>query len=227
MEPHPLDRPVFHALRGGWAAHAQRHGQAVRLDPDLGPFAALDAGATGSGDLVALAQVAAPIWLVEAAPVVPPPGLAVVRTAELAQMVLEQLAEHRDDGRGKPLGEADAAEMAALAHLTEPGPWGRLTHRNGGFFGVRDAGGRLIAMAGERMHLPGHGEVSGVCTHPDARGQGLAFQLMHRVTSAILARGDRPFLHSYAGNRTAIALYERLGFRTRRLMTVTLLAPMD
>ena len=75
------------------------------------------------------------------------------------------------------------------------------------------------------MRLPGFGEVSGVCTHPEARGQGLAFALMHQVAAAILARGERPFLHSYAGNRTAIALYERLGFRTRRQMTVTLLAP--
>ena len=225
MDSHPLDRPVFHALRGGWAPHARRIGQGMRIDPELGPFAALDDPDGDASALVALAEQGAPIWLVETAAVVPPPGLRVVRTAELSQMVLETLVDHADDVPAVTLGEADAAEMAALAHLTEPGPWNRLTHRNGGFVGVRDAQGRLIAMAGQRMRLPGFGEVSGVCTHPEARGQGLAFALMHRVAAAILARGERPFLHSYAGNRTAIALYERLGFSTRRQMTVTLLAP--
>jgi ribosomal protein S18 acetylase RimI-like enzyme len=225
MLPHPLDRPVFHALRGGWASHARRAGGALRLDPRWGPFAALDDPSGDPRDLVALAAADAPLWLVEAEAVPPPDGLHLVRTAELAQMVLETLADAGDLMVGDPLGDADAADMATLAHLTEPGPWDPLTHRNGGFFGVRDADGRLIAMAGERMRFDGFAEVSGVCTHPDARGRGLAFALMHRVAAAMLARGERPFLHSYAGNQTAIGLYERLGFRTRRLMVVTVLAP--
>ncbi len=222
---HPLDRPVLHALRGRWLPHARRVGQAVRLDPLLGPFAALDEPHGDASGLVALASEGAPLWLVETAPVPPPAGLHVVRTAELAQMLLEALADSPDTCPIQPLGEADAAEMRALALLTEPGPWAALTHRNGGFVGVRDGAGALIAMAGERMATPGYAEVSGVCTHPEARGQGLAFALMHHVAAAMLARGDRPFLHSYAGNRSAIALYERLGFRIRRQMTVTLLAP--
>ncbi len=44
---------------------------------------------------------------------------------------------------------------------------------------------------GERMHPPGYTEVSGVCTHPDFRGRGLARQLSAAVAMAIEARSER------------------------------------
>jgi predicted GNAT family acetyltransferase len=121
-----------------------------------------------------------------------------------------------------PLGEQDAGEMLALASLTEPGPFFARTHRLGGFVGVKQ-GGKLVAMAGERMKPPGYTEVSGVCTHPDYRGRGYAAGLMRVVGRAILARGDLPFLHVYASNTGAIALYHGLGFTLRRTMMMTVL----
>ena len=39
----------------------------------------------------------------------------------------------------------------------------------------------------------------------------------------IVAGGNVPFLHSYAGNAKAIGLYESLGFAGRRNMVVTVL----
>ena len=48
---------------------------------------------------------------------------------------------------------------------------------------------------------------------------------MSAVMRRIVARGQTPFLHSYAGNSGAIALYERLGFTRRRALTVTVLMP--
>ena len=110
------------------------------------------------------------------------------------------------------LGESDAAEMLALTTLTQPGPFRARTHEVSQFWGVREDG-RLLAMAGERLKLPGMSEVSGVCTHPGARGRGLAALLSRHVASEIIRRGEVPFLHAYAGNDGAIQLYEKLGFQ--------------
>jgi predicted GNAT family acetyltransferase len=74
----------------------------------------------------------------------------------------------------------------------------------------------LIAMSGQRTHVPGFVEVSAVCTHPDARGRGYARTLMSAVMESILQDGDTPFLHSFADNHAAIRVYEALGFVLRR-----------
>jgi predicted GNAT family acetyltransferase len=87
----------------------------------------------------------------------------------------------------------------------------------GGYVGFRD-GPRLVAMGGERLRPPGCAEVSGICTHPDARGRGLAEAVVRSVARGIQARGDLPFLHVAVGSpseATAAALYERIGFRER------------
>ncbi len=117
------------------------------------------------------------------------------------------------------MGAGDASDMLALALLTQPGPFEAETWRMGRFFGVRRAG-RLAAMAGQRMHPPGFVELSGVCTHPDFRGEGLATRLTNHVTRAILDTGETPFLHAWADNTGAIALYEKLGYRLRCEMNV-------
>jgi predicted GNAT family acetyltransferase len=132
------------------------------------------------------------------------------------------VAPPEPDARIVPLTDADAPEMLALARLTEPGPFFERTHQLGDFFGIR-LEGRLAAMAGERMKPPGFTEVSGVCTHPDYRGRGLAGALTRRVCAQIVARGETPFLHAIASNTTAIRLYEELGFSYRRNIQFPLL----
>lgn len=224
MTGHPLDRPVWSCLTGAQAHLAHGGDAALRIDRGYGPFAAArdpgDAAQAALAALVVEPDDAIAIVEPEAWPV--PPGLRLERSGELLQMVAEQpdLGEH--DPRVGPLGESDAAEMAALALATEPGPWGPLTHRYGAFYGIR-IDGRLAAMAGERMRPGGYAEVSGVSTWPEFRGQGMAAALIRRVMRGMAARGEVPFLHSYAHNTGAIRLYEALGFRARRTMALTVL----
>lgn len=223
--PHALDRPVWNMLTGRQAHLARGDAQALRIDPGYGPFIAARDGSDEAQ--LALAALIAPeeqVWLVEPEEAPVPPGMQLVRTAQLVQMLAEAPRLIPDEGfEIEQLGEADAPEMAALAMATEPGPWGERTRLYGTFYGIRREG-RLAAMAGERMR-PGEGfaEVSGVCTWPEFRGQGLAARLIGKVMAGFAARGDMPFLHSYAGNAAAIALYESLGFRVRRNMVVTVL----
>lgn len=224
-ESHPLDRPVWSALTTGWSPFAQGDARALRLDPRYGPFGAPANASSDSLDaLTALIPADGELWLVGAGDLPTPDDATVLRTALLHQMIAEHIVPSSQSIDFLSLDEGDAPEMLALAQLTKPGPFTTLTHRLGDFIGVR-RDGQLIAMAGERMKIDGFTEVSGVCTHPDHRGQGHAGALMRVVAQRILARGEIPFLHTYASNVTAIALYEKLGFRLRTPVNMVVLGP--
>jgi len=85
--------------------------------------------------------------------------------------------------------------------------------------------GRIVAMAGERMRVPGHTEMSAVCCHPDFRGRGWPTDLMRAVSREIVARGETPFLHVLDSNAGAVRLYGSLGFRHRRTLTIMTVRP--
>lgn len=225
MAAHPLDRPVWSMLTGRQAHLAEGGAQAVRLDRGYGVFgAAVDTGAGAQEALAALVPGDGELWIVEGEPWPVPPGAREVKRAILAQMVAEGAPPPRE---GEPvilaLGDDDAPEMTALAEHAKPGPWGPKTHCYGPFFGIRE-NGRLLAMAGQRILVPGMAEVSGVSTWEDCRGRGLARALIGHVMREMVARGDQPFLHSYADNAGAIALYESLGFHIRREVHVLAIA---
>jgi predicted GNAT family acetyltransferase len=143
-----------------------------------------------------------------------------VSAAACHQMIAFDVPPPPADFQAVELADADAPAMLALATLTVPGPFFSETHRFGGFIGVKQDG-VLVAMAGERMRVPGATEVSGVCTHPAHRGRGHANALIRAVAGRILARGEVPFLHVYATNTPAIALYQSLGFTLNRVVTMT------
>jgi len=224
---HPLDRPAWSALTGAQRRFAVGGDLAVRFDPEIGPFAAAGYDDASSADaLAALAREHGPIALLQVGPATAPPGTVERLRGPGVQLVLDRpVPVPEPDGvRLIELGASDAEEMLALARLAEPGPFEARTYELGGFLGVRDLEtGALVAMAGERMRPDGHAEVSGVSTHPEHRGRGLAAALSSAVSRRILDRGERPFLHVYARNAVAIRLYERLGFVHRTEVEFVLL----
>jgi predicted GNAT family acetyltransferase len=167
---------------------------------------------TGAGDEIAVFGPQMPAT---------PAGFEVFRQMDILQMI------RRDRARLPPpaiafdvLGDGDVDDMLALVELTRPGPFCRRTIDLGRFLGVRDAG-RLVAMAGERMWIDDHREVSGVCTHPDAQGRGIARALMAAVIDRMLDAGQVPFLHVEAAKAPVIAFYRSLGFEPRAAFVVT------
>ena len=122
------------------------------------------------------------------------------------------------------LGAEHASQALELAKLTNPGPFGLRTIELGEYFGCFE-GPRLVAMAGERMCAGPFHEISGVCTHPDFQGRGLARRLMMKLIRRQMRRQKTPFLHVMTANDRAHGLYLRMGFRDYRQSVVRVIAP--
>jgi predicted GNAT family acetyltransferase len=212
-----LDRPVWSSLSTVQLDLSVGDDLARRYKTGINRFAA--ARDDSEAALQALARLVQPsdqVFILQVPPITLPSTLAAIRTAKGVQMIAPSPVAAPLGGAEDiiALSEPDAAEMLALATLTEPGPFLPLTYRMGHFFGIR-VDGRLAAMAGERFRFPGNTEVSGVCTHPDFRGRGFAKRLSRYIAANIAARGDTAFLHAWKSNHSAIALYEALGFQWR------------
>jgi ribosomal protein S18 acetylase RimI-like enzyme len=217
---HPLDNVVWHSLNTRHAALAESFDEARRFIPEISTVAAfLEPTERGYASLAKLCEAGHVVNLALNGPLESiPPGWSFVRGTPMPQMVYEkdgrELAEPADGREILELGAADAADMIELTELTKPGPFARRTHELGTYLGIR-VDRKLVAMAGERLKVPGCTEVSAICTHPDHTGRGYAGVLTTEIMRRILARGETPFLHVRHDNRRAIELYERLGFRCR------------
>jgi len=208
-----LDNAVWAALNGPHRHLAEFAGDAARYRPSVSPFAAVaDPADPRCWDDLAALVGPGNSFLISPMPKAPTRwtgghvrGFQMIGTAMRGAVEPEAVR----------LGPDDVPDMLALVRATRPGPFEPATIEMGDYFGVR-RGGRLIAMAGERLRLAGWTEISAVCTDPDHRGQGLAARLMRHVAVGILDRGDTPFLHVADNNTSAIRLYEALGFTVRR-----------
>jgi ribosomal protein S18 acetylase RimI-like enzyme len=204
-----LENPVWAALSGPQACFAEAAGRAARFPSDISPFAGLADPADPAAwrDLATLTDQT----LLTAPAISPGPEWEQTIAVPGVQMVGTGMTGVADPD-AVVLTETDVPEIVDLVERTKPGPFAKRTIEMGRYLGIRE-GGRLIAMAGERLRPPGWTEVSAVCTDPEFRGQGLAARLTLAVAAGILERGELPFLHAAAANTNAIRLYEGLGFQ--------------
>jgi ribosomal protein S18 acetylase RimI-like enzyme len=213
---HPLDNVIWKALTTVQAPLGVANERAAKFFAEVSILGAL--ADPSRGDFESLSSLVGPgeqVGLFLDEDPQPRAPWKLVRSAPLLEMVYEN-GNHGSTGDHVflRLGEADVPEMLALTELTKPGPFGRRTHEMGEYWGIRDKG-KLIAMAGERLRLPGFTEVSAVCTHPDHLGKGYATALIAMLVRRIHTRGEQAFLHVRPENRRAVELYKWLGFRER------------
>lgn len=212
-----LDNAAWHSLAGPHAHFAIGDDLVRRYPVDVAPFVAVrtwDAPGTwdalrelvGPGAEVGLSGYEGEL----------PEGWEYLGGGEGVQLVETAALQPRPDDEAIELGADDAADMLAIVERNRPGPFRPRTYELGRYIGIRRAG-RLVAMAGERLHPTGWTEISAVSVDADHRRQGLGSRLVLDVAFHIQQRGDRALMHAAATNTGAIAAYERLGFAVRRL----------
>jgi len=223
---HPLDNVIWKALTTRQAEFAESFNQARRFIPEVSPLGGFcEPTREGYESLEGLVGTGGTIGLFLEAPYQPQAGWSFVAGAPMPEMFYEgantpasrSSSSSSRDPEIVELSAADVPGMMELTALTKPGPFNKRTYELGTYLGIRREG-KLVAMAGERLKVPGYTEVSAVCTHPEHTGHGYARILMIEVMLRIRSRGETPFLHVREDNVRAIELYQRLGFSRRVLL---------
>ena len=214
---HLLDNPVWHALTGPHAAFAIGSGRARHYPRDIVPFSAIaEPTPEAYRDLAIDLPPNAEARLQRLDDEAVPPGWLKISSYPIVQMVAERIEGPVPDARAVvTLGERDIEAMMELMAAANPGLFGPRTPMLGTYLGIRDDN-RHVAMAGERIRVPGYVQLSSITTHPQARRRGHARHLTALLMRRALDRGERPFLHLRSSNTVALAVYAALGFKVRR-----------
>ena len=219
-----LDNIVWHTLAGPHARFAAGTMDARRYARGLSPIVGFADAARPNWN--ALAPYCEPDehFYCDGWTGTPPDGWRVDAESTMFKMVWEAGIPASDDAPDAiVLGPQHAQQAFELALLTRPGPFGPRTIELGEYLGCFE-GERLVAMAGERMHAGSLREISGVCTHPDFQGRGLARRLVSKLILRQMRRNETPFLHVMHDNPSAHRLYERMGFRDYRESAVRVMS---
>jgi len=219
-----LDNIVWHTLTGPHARFATGERGARRYAPGFSPIVGF--ADQREPDFPALAEHCEPgeHFYCDGWSGAAPAGWRVEAETTMFKMVWRAALPPDDPpAKARPLEAKHAGQALALAQLTRPGPFGLRTIELGDYLGVFEDE-RLVAMAGERMHAGTLREISGVCTHPDHQGRGIARRLMSALVRRQMQRGQTPFLHVMADNAVARQLYARMGFADHRESVVRVVA---
>ncbi|HEY6124558.1 MAG TPA: GNAT family N-acetyltransferase [Steroidobacteraceae bacterium] len=208
-----LDNIMWNCLSGPHAKFATGSGAVRRYAPGFSPIVGCED--PQQPDFDTLQKYCEPgdsfyfdIWSGPA-----PAGWHIDKEAHMFKMVWEAPMPAEDPAPDAMALRPEHYEQAvSLAQLTNPGPFGIRTPELGEYFGFFE-GDRLVAMAGERLCAGDLQEVSGICTHPDFQGRGLARKLTLKLVRRQMQRARISFLHVVSHNAPARGLYEKMGYR--------------
>ena len=218
MTEHPLDNQLWHCLTGRMAQHSVGSGEVRMFRPEIAPAGGI--ARVTPENLSALAALVTPgstFILHSAEPIGGTAELESIDCHPLLQMVANRFTPVDHAVPVTELGPADLPAMSRLIDIAKPGPLLPGAFVLGRFVGITD-GEELVAIAGDRIQLPGYRELCTVCSHPKVRGRGYARIVSSVVAEAIVARGETPYLMVLPDNTAAVGLYESLGFEPRRIL---------
>jgi len=216
-EENKLDNPVWYSLTENHQEFAIKYGNTKFYNPDYGPFGGFTEVKNTAIATKEYSDLIDNFFVVGEKPEIDP-SLKIAKELVCLQMVINERIQLPIDVEIVKLTLDHHEVLCDLVNLVQPGYFKNKTILLGDYYGIfKD--NQLIAITGERMKMNAFTEVSAIITHPDHTGKGYAKQLITHVVNAIFDQGKIPFLHVAENNTGAIALYEKLGFTTRRKMS--------
>jgi GNAT superfamily N-acetyltransferase len=213
-----LDNPVWYSLSETHKKKALDFGEMKFYDPDYCSFGGFTEVENTATALAEYSKLTNSFFIFGAKPILPN-SLKLKNELVCLQMIIDSKIKENFRDEIVALNEAHLDDLLRLVKIVYPEYFKQKTASLGDYFGIYK-NNQLVAITGERMRMDGFIEVSAVITHPDHTGKGYAKQLVTHVVNAIFDKNNTPFLHVSEANFGAIKLYEKLGFRTRRKISI-------
>jgi ribosomal protein S18 acetylase RimI-like enzyme len=212
-----LDNPAWYALCSGNKNLSNGNEHVKFFDKEVSPFMATrDNGEEYFQMLYNLIPHNAPVIFISPKEMEFPSVWNIRRLIRGIQMIYEgHQIDEEPAAEIIPLNNNHVDQMLGLTKLTDPGPFGPRTIEFGHYYGIMDQN-KLVAMAGQRLHVYDFTEISAVCTHPDFTGKGYAKDLLRHQINRMQRASFTPYLHVRSDNHRAIKVYESLNFKTRK-----------
>jgi ribosomal protein S18 acetylase RimI-like enzyme len=212
-----LENPVWASLTSAHEDLAERCTNFLRYPAEIAPFAAVPDGRV-SVSAEELIHADPEVYFVGVLPHVTGSGFRATISSVLQMGVTNALSSSTNSIMEEvQLSRDDNADMMELTTAAFPGFFRPRTGELGKYLGIRRQG-QLVAMAGERMRMPGLREISAICTRPGFTGQGFAKHLVQRLLSS--EDEAAVFLHVGATNTRAVEIYRSLGFEVRSTVDI-------
>lgn len=217
IQENKLDNPVWNSLSEIHTAFAIDYNGTKFYNPDYCPFGGFALSESTSNAANQYSALSEKFFIVSEKPEIPN-SLKIEKELVCLQMIVYDKIELPITDEIVKLTEEHNDELVQLVNLVQPGYFKNKTALLGNYYGIFKEN-QLVAITGERMKMDHFTEVSAIITHPDHTGKGYAKQLIAQCVNAIFDENKTPYLHVVVNNIGAIALYEKLGFVTRRKMS--------